>query len=214
VERFARLGDALARRGLEVVITGSASELELAESLSRSLTAPHINLAGATSLGSLAALVQNARLLVCNDTGISHLAAALRVPSVVIVTGSDPDRWAPLDRARHRVVRHSVPCQPCLHVHCPIDHPCATGIEAAAIERVCAEMLQLFKREDSSPDPKPKSAALLSESQSCNGSILRSRRVGRDRASPELISYPSSSSRFDTDFFRERFRGVTASGPQ
>ncbi|HWT79106.1 MAG TPA: glycosyltransferase family 9 protein, partial [Candidatus Methylomirabilis sp.] len=63
-----------------------------------------VNLAGRTDLGSLAALLSGAALLVCNDTGVSHLADALRVPSVVISTGNNPQRWAPRDQERHQVL--------------------------------------------------------------------------------------------------------------
>ena len=103
-EYFAAVADAVAQRGFQVVLTGSAVELPLTRSVARLMQADSINLAGCTDLGALAALLQGARSLVCNDTGVSHLADALQVPSVVVFTGSDLDRWAPLNRLLHRVV--------------------------------------------------------------------------------------------------------------
>ncbi len=94
----------LASQGMRVVFTGTQEETDLVEAAMRRTSLPAINLAGRTGLGELAGLLRSARLLLCNDTGVSHLAAALRVPSVVVFTGSDPDRWAPLDRRRHRAV--------------------------------------------------------------------------------------------------------------
>ena len=106
VENFVAVGDFMAELELQVVLTGSASEWELAETIAHSMKTPAVNLAGKTSLGALAALLSEAQFLVCNDTGVSHLAAALRVPSVVVFSGSDPQRWAPLDRVRHRSLSH------------------------------------------------------------------------------------------------------------
>lgn len=103
-EQFAIVADTLAARGLQVILTGSVAEVGLTEAVAQAMQAASLNLAGQTNLGALAALLSDARLLVCNDTGVSHLAAALCTPSVVIFTDSDPARWAPLNRDRHRVV--------------------------------------------------------------------------------------------------------------
>ena len=102
--RFAEVADALAAEGVRVVVTGTAGEADVTARVAELAAAPVLDLAGRTSLGVLAALVSGARVLVSNDTGVSHLAAALRAPSVVVVTTSDPERWAPLDRERHHVV--------------------------------------------------------------------------------------------------------------
>jgi len=99
---FAAVADGLVARGLSVVLTGSDAERDVTAAVASAMRAPAVDLAGRTSLGSLAALLEGARLVVCNDTGVSHLAAALRVPSVVVFTTSDARRWAPLDVDRHR----------------------------------------------------------------------------------------------------------------
>jgi len=103
-QRFADVASALASQGLEVVLTGSPGELDLTRSVERAMPFSPINLAGRTALGPLGALLSNSRILVCNDTGVSHLADAVRVPSVVISTGNNPERWAPVDRHLHRML--------------------------------------------------------------------------------------------------------------
>jgi ADP-heptose:LPS heptosyltransferase len=131
---FAQLGRTLVSRGWTLVLTGAADEAPLVASLARMLAAlgcpPNsaVNVAGRTSLGGMAALVDASRLLVSNDTGVSHIAAALRHPSVIVASGSDVARWAPLDRQRHRVLWGDAPCRPCAHAECPYDHSCAWAV--------------------------------------------------------------------------------------
>jgi ADP-heptose:LPS heptosyltransferase len=132
-ERFAAVADALAADGLKIVLTGTSGEAELVEQVKRAMRAPALQLAGLTTLGGLAALAARARLVVANDTGISHIAAAVKAPSVIIASGSDPARWAPLDRQLHRVLHYDTACRPCAHSACPIGHPCALGVSAEEV---------------------------------------------------------------------------------
>jgi len=139
-ERFAQVADALAGQGLQVVLTGTKGEAAVTAGVAASMKSPALDLAGLTTLGGLAALVARSRLVVANDTGISHIAAALKAPSVIVASGSDPRRWAPLDRELHRVLWHPTECRPCTHYDCPIGHPCALGVSA---EQVTREALSL-----------------------------------------------------------------------
>lgn len=105
VEHFAAVADALHEAcGLPIVVTGSEHERELSAALRARMRAPAIDAAAPISIGALATLLADARLLVSNDTGVSHLACALRVPSVIVFSASDPARWAPLDTELHRAV--------------------------------------------------------------------------------------------------------------
>lgn len=103
-DQFARVADRLAAEGLQVVLTGTAPEQDVGEAVIQAMRSRPLNVIGRTSLGSLGVLLSRARLLVSNDTGLSHMAAALAVPSVIICIGSDPIRWGPLNRRRHRVL--------------------------------------------------------------------------------------------------------------
>jgi ADP-heptose:LPS heptosyltransferase len=104
-QRFAEVADRLAAEfGVGVVLTGSAEEAGLASEVAGHMQARAVNAAAPLSIGAMAALMKNARLLVCNDTGVSHIAAGLRLKSVVIFSRADIARWAPLDRDKHRCI--------------------------------------------------------------------------------------------------------------
>jgi ADP-heptose:LPS heptosyltransferase len=141
-QRFASVANWLSRRGIRIVVTGTASEATLADELARRLDVPCVNLCGRTSLGVMAALIGRSKVLVCNDTGVSHIAAALRTPSVVIACGSDVARWAPLDRERHHVLANYPPCRPCMFDVCPYQHACATAIEVRDVTHQLEQMLE------------------------------------------------------------------------
>ena len=103
-EQFAVIADQLVKAGHTVVVTGTAQELAITRTMREHMQERAIVMTGRTDLGTLGVLLRDARLLVANDTGVSHLAAALKTPSVIVCVGSDPVRWGPLDRTRHRVL--------------------------------------------------------------------------------------------------------------
>jgi ADP-heptose:LPS heptosyltransferase len=142
VERFADVADRLAAMGFPAVLTGSEEERALTGSLAQHMTSRALDLGGRLSLGALGALLSDARLLISNDTGVSHLAAALGVPSVVVFNTSDATRWAPLDRARHRCVLPAVAGGRCDHPGCPPQRPCARSIAAEPVWREARELLE------------------------------------------------------------------------
>jgi ADP-heptose:LPS heptosyltransferase len=143
-ERFAEVADRLAADGWQIAITGTAAEASLTGAVLGAMTAPALHLAGSTSLGGLAALVAHAQLVVCNDTGISHIAAAMATASVVVASGSDTQRWAPLDHVRHRVLADYPPCRPCMFRECPYGHPCALNIGVdRVVETARAQLAEL-----------------------------------------------------------------------
>jgi ADP-heptose:LPS heptosyltransferase len=105
---FARIGDAMAANGYNILITGSEEEGALTAAVAQQMRYPAIDLvagAGPTSIGEMAALIKHSAALLSNDTGVSHIAAALSVPSVIIFSPySDPGRWAPLNKPLHTAV--------------------------------------------------------------------------------------------------------------
>ena len=98
---FAKLGDYCAKRGLPVIVTGTKNESAITNKVISFMQYPAIDLAGKTSLGSIAALIKNAQALISNCTGVSHIAAATQTPSIIISMDGEPRRWAPLNKQLH-----------------------------------------------------------------------------------------------------------------
>ncbi|MCW2697810.1 MAG: ADP-heptose:LPS heptosyltransferase [Modestobacter sp.] len=106
-DRFAAVARHLADRGHDVRITGGPAEVELARTVA---TAAGLSddavLAGRTTAVELAAVVAAARVVVCGDTGVAHLATAYRRPSVVLFGPVPPALWGPPPRSEHVVLWH------------------------------------------------------------------------------------------------------------
>lgn len=141
-QRFAEIADRLAADGMKVVLTGSPGGAEVVREVQRAMRMPSLDLSGKTELGTLAALIAQARLVVSDDAGISHLAAAVATPSVTVSCGSDPQRWAPLDQDRHQVVSIDVECRPGTLQACPAGHQCVQEACAETVSMLAAQVIR------------------------------------------------------------------------
>ncbi len=129
VSHIADLCRLVARDGGVPLLLGTADDAELAEAVGQ--RAPALSLVGRDRPELLAALLSELSVLVCGDTGVGHLAAALGTPVVTLFGPTDWRLTAP--RGRVEVMQHPTPCAPCFHRACPIDHPCMRGIAADAV---------------------------------------------------------------------------------
>lgn len=112
---------------------GAPGEKEMGEKLSAMLQAPHENLVGKTRLSELIAKLRQCQLLLTNDTGTMHLAAALGIPTVSIFGSTCPIETGPLGE-RHIVIQHKIPCSPCFERECPFGHyDCMTKVTPAEV---------------------------------------------------------------------------------
>jgi ADP-heptose:LPS heptosyltransferase len=174
-DRFVSAANALSSEGFSIVLTGGTSERSLVEEVSSRLEMRHANLCGKTDLGSLAAAIKRARLLVTNDTGVSHVAAAMQTPSVVVVLGSEPQRWTPLNAHLHEVVLAPLDCRPCAHEQCPADRHCG---ETVSVDVVMSAAHRVLQRTGPVGHPRPARISMKTP-------MPRSRRLETPHASPE-----------------------------
>jgi ADP-heptose:LPS heptosyltransferase len=143
-ERFAIVADSLAARGLRVVLTGTAAEAVAARRVAELMAATPVDLVGKTTFAALTALIDGARLVVTNDTGVRHVAAARRTPCVAVACGTDVCLAA--HAPTERLLFADVACRPCAHARCPVGHACAHGVESREVLTAAGELLALESR--------------------------------------------------------------------
>jgi heptosyltransferase II len=134
-ERFAALGTALQQEfGARLALLGGSSERQVACEVKAQLKSPVVDLVGRTSLRQALGVLSQLRLLITNDSGLMHAAAALSVPVVALFGSTDPVATGPFS-SRATVIRHPIPCSPCFKRTCDIGYPC---LDAISVDEVMA----------------------------------------------------------------------------
>lgn len=144
IERFIEICRRLHPDAIDaVMVLGTKGDAELGERLRSELNAKVVNLAGRTSIQQSAGVLGRCVLLIANDGGAAHLAAAVKCPVVSIVPGIEyPDSIEPWGFG-HLAVRHPVPCAPCYSfTHCPLKYnACMLDLPVDSVERACRIVL-------------------------------------------------------------------------
>ena len=132
-ERFAEVADGLAAsRGASIVLIGGPGEQEIGRDIEAAMaTNPH-NLIGRTSVREMMAILDRCELMITNDSGPMHVAAALGTLIVAIFGPTDHTTTSPAGE-NFRIVRQPVECAPCMLRQCPIDHRCMERVSSAQV---------------------------------------------------------------------------------
>jgi len=132
-ERFAALAQELQKEfRANIVLLGGPDDQEAGEQVKALMPQPPVDLVGRTSLRQALGVLANLQLLITNDSGLMHAAAALRTPLVAIFGSTDPVATGPFT-SQAAVIHHPRDCAPCLERTCPIDYPCLTDITVTEV---------------------------------------------------------------------------------
>jgi len=136
---FAALARALAARGRRVWLIGSPGDRAIGDEIVKLANGAAINLCGRTDLAAAIDLLSIAEVVVSNDSGLMHVAAALGRPLVALYGSSSPAHTLPLAPAC--LVNLGIECSPCFQRECPLGHfKCMNDLEP---ERVLAEIREV-----------------------------------------------------------------------
>ena len=143
-DRFAQLADRLSKElDAQVVLVGGEAERDYADNVFRQIGKGHtLNLAGKTSMPELIGLLAQCDLLVSNDTGPAHVAAALGTPTLTIFGPTNEFETSPTGLHAELIRAEGIECARCMHRDCPIDHRCMTRLATDTVFNQARKLLR------------------------------------------------------------------------
>ncbi len=152
VDRFIEVGINLAARGYAIVVLGGASDAPMCEKIAKQIGRNAASLAGKTTVRDSCEVLARCVMLICNDSGVQHLAAAVGTPCVSLFTRREfPGMWWP-HGSQHVALLKKVECHTCFLDVCPYDNKC---IKAIGVDEVIAAASRVLAR---LPESKPQVA--------------------------------------------------------
>jgi heptosyltransferase-2 len=136
IELSSRIGE---ERPVKVIVFGGKGDEEPCSTVADGIGLEVVNLCGKTTLRQLAALLDRCALVVANDSGSLHLAAAIGTQVIGIFGPTDPQRNAPPENCT--VVKKDIQCSPCYKRECPTDLKCMTAISVEEVYQEAAAIL-------------------------------------------------------------------------
>jgi heptosyltransferase-2 len=141
-ESYAGIVARLSGAGWHVLVLGTGAERAIGDACLAGAAGPVWNSAGETGMAQVLQLLGAGRLLLCNDSGLMHVAAGLGRPVVAIFGATDPARTAPSGPHAH-VLFHPAPCSPCLQRECTVaGQPCMANVSPDEVFAACVSMLE------------------------------------------------------------------------
>jgi lipopolysaccharide heptosyltransferase II/tetraacyldisaccharide 4'-kinase len=141
-ERFAAVGGLLQEKfQAGLVLLGGPADQEASAEVERFSRGGVLNLAGHTTLRQALAVLSHLKVLITNDSGLMHAAAALGVPVVAIFGSTDPVATRPFT-SRATIIHHHLPCSPCLERTCAAGYACLTEITVAEVAAAASRWLE------------------------------------------------------------------------
>lgn len=141
VERYSDLGRKLAAMGHDIAVVGSSAESTVCGQVVQGIGSGARDLSGKTTLKEVACIMSRSTLVVCNDSGLMHLAAAVGARLVALFGSTDPDATGPVSESA-QVLTGSAHCAPCFLRECPTDLECFQDLGVDTVLEACVKTLE------------------------------------------------------------------------